>query len=660
MKNKIILIFIFIFTLGLYINNPVSAIENTEFGNKYPDYAQEFIGQDSWESFNRKIFVFNVKANKYVIRPVNIAWASVMPQYGIDRIQSFYSNMKYPVRLAGCLLQKDFDSSKIETKRFFINLTVGALGLYDPALTKYKLDPRNEDIEQVLAYHNFKKGPYLVLPLVAQGNIRDIVGQALDLPLDPCSYIMGPVSAISTGVSLVNGTTTMQPIYKMTEDYADPYEVAKKVYGLERYIKNINLDRPDVFKEQTEAQKEVRVSNIAPSSGLKADIQLKDFNPQNCLSDAMRTILFDNQNVSNSKWAELSVWNKTFVKQIKTSSVSFNYKRPKYKYRYVLQKDKNAPVAIIYPSIGENITSQESVMQAKMLYDKGYSVVILGSTFQWEFVKSMPENYRPGLPYQDAYYLRILTSLILNQLQGKYACNFNNKILVGTSFGGLTGLFVASQEEHDSKIGISHYIFICPPIEIFYALKQIDKISQDWVNNSQDIKQRAALTAEKVIAATKTASAKDNEDKQKIMKFTYDEAELAVGFAMRQKLSDVVFTIENGSMSKKNPIYKRIDNLSFYDYAQQYLAINQGKSMNQLSYDSSLYALADFLGRNNNYKIYHSLDDCFTSPTQLSWLKKETNNKSVLFSNGSHLGFLYRKEFFDQFNSDISQYKISK
>jgi len=94
--------------------------------------------------------------------------------------------------------------------------------------------------------------------------------------------------------------------------------------------------------------------------------------------------------------------------------------------------------------------------------------------------------------------------------------------------------------------------------------------------------------------------------------------------------------------------------MSFHDYAQKYLISNQNKSFEQLNYDSSLYSLADFLRKNKKYKIYHSLDDCFVNREQLIWLKQQSGNKSVFFSNGSHLGFLYREEFINQFKKDIN------
>jgi len=653
-KNKGFIIFFAAITLSFCLAKNAIAMEGTTV-DKYPDYAIEYTGIDKWENFNRKMFFLCIKANKYIILPLSKVWASIMPAKGMEKIDNVYTNIKYPVRLVGCLCQKDFESSKTETQRFLVNSTWGILGINDKALTELKIKPRNEDIEQALAYHDVKAGPYAVIPLIGYGNVRDIAGSLLDTPLDPTEYFMGPLATVSSNVSKINKYTRMQPLYKISELYPDPYQVSKQLSGMDRYIKNNNLDRKDYEEENDNL---IKVQNI--NSNLSADIQLNNYNSQGSLVDAMRTILFDNQPTGESKWSDLSAWNKTFVKQIKTNYVKIDPTLPKYKFRYIMQKDKNAPLAVIYPSIGEGVMSAESVIQAKMLYDEGYSVVIQGSAFQWEFVKSMPKIYKPGLPNQDAYYLRITTAEIINKLQSKYECQFSKKILVGTSFGGLTGIFAAAQEEHDKAlgnrtIGFSNYIFICPPIQCFYALQQIDKYSQAWKNNPTDIKLRMAQASQKVMEATQKAAAQESteQDKETVkLPLSQDDAEIAIGYVLKQKLSDVVFTIEQAPTIKKSNIYDTINNMSYYDYAQKYLIKPQNKTIDKLDYESSLYSISDYLRNNKQYKIYHSLDDCFVNQTQLAWLKHQTGHKSIFFSNGSHLGFLYRKEFLNEFKKD--------
>lgn len=693
-KNKVFTIFAAAFLLNFSLSNQSWAVEGTVIKNRYPDYSYEFVGKDKCEKFNRKIFVFNTKLNKFVIRPVNTVWASVMPKYGMERIQSFYTNLEFPIRLTSCLVQKDFKSSKKETIRFLTNTTLGVAGLYDPAKTRFKLEPCKEDMGQALAhYKKIKKGPYLVLPIIPSGNVRDLVGQLLDCPLNPTSYVIGPVAMVAKSISLLNKTTYMQPLVKtINSTYADPYEITKKLCGIEKYIKNENLDRKEVLDAKIATQNVIKVGNVSDNvdakadfkidlrtdvkSDLKADIELNNYNPQNPLIDSMRTVFFEGVDLNDSRWSELSVWNKDFSKKIKTSSVNIDEKRPNYKYRYILQKDKTAPVAIIYPSIGEGIMSHHSTVLAKTFFDEGYSVIIQGSPFQWEFVKSMPESYKPGLPSQDAYYSRIVTSKILKNLQSTKISpipyKFSKKILVGTSFGAFTTLFVASQEENNNTLNenaldISSYISINPPIEILFALKQVDKYSQEWKDDPSDIKMRVAITAEKVIQVAEKVADKKLKNKSETLPFpfTNDEAKLIIGFVMKQKLSDLVFTIENDSQkgskkklsTKKSDLYETINEMSYNDYAQKYLHTDKYESLEKLSYDTSLYSLTNFLQNSKKYKIYHTLDDYYVNHEQLTWLKKQCNDKVVLFNNGSHLGFLYRKEFMDEFKKDINLQK---
>ncbi len=667
--------------------------------NKYPDYALEYLGEDRWEGYNRKMFNFNLGLNKYVIRPIHILWSSIMPEYGMDRIQAATNNIEYPIRLLSSLIQRDFETSKNETIRFFTNTILGLGGMYDPAKTLFKIEQSSENMEQALAGCKMKNGKFFVFPVLSFTSFRGLLGRLLDTALNPGSYIATPVLAIVKAGLTVNKTSYMQPLIKMVEsNYADPYEIAKKIYGLEGYIKCKNLDRIDITKQmelvksdedKKVAQKPVILKQKAPTPPeekdnkivktevtsqiympsflkgganlddystenfkLDADIILPNFNPQTPVVDSMRTALFDLPGVDESVWNELSVWNRSFSKRIRTSSVGVTEGRNNYKFRYIMQKDKSSPLAIIYPSIGEGIMSSHSVLLAKLFFDAGYSVVIQGSHFQWEFVKSMPSDYRPGLPARDAIALRSVTTKIIDNLQKKYSCEFGNKVFIGTSFGALTSLFLGELEARDNTLGDTKFISICPPVDLIYAMKQIDKNSEEWNKSSEDLKQRVALTAAKVM---KLYQSKDESKKEiNYLPFSDEEGKLITGFVMHQKLSDLIFTIENGSKSAKSDIYHVIDNMNYRDYAEKYLLSSTDKNSDDLSYEVSLYSISDYLEHGTNYKIYHSLNDYLTNTNQLKKLKEYSGNKTVFLDNGSHLGFLYRQEFIENLKATVS------
>ena len=491
-----------VLTILIGISNISIAEELIKPQSKYPDYGYLYLGPDKYEKINRKVFAFNLGLNKYAIRPVHILWCSVMPEYGIERIQTAYKNIEYPKRLVSTLIQKDFKSSGTETLRFLANTTIGIGGMFDPAKRYFKLEPVNEDMEQALTKCKCNSGSYIVLPVMNGTTARGIAGKILDTSLNPTTYVGTPILAMVKAGLTVNRTSYIQPLIKMIEsNYADPYEIARKMYGIDNYIKCSNLDRKEVlengFKEientpelvqntldmrgktniETASSKEkltvtdivkggANIDNIilqsynSDNSQLMADMLLEDYKPQNPVVDSMRTALFDMPEVDASMWNEISVWNRCFSKKIKTASVNITPDKADYNFKYIMQKDKNSPVAIIYPSIGEGITSRHSVILAKIFYDEGYSVIIQGSHFQWEFVKSMPQGYAPGIPSVDAEYLKTVTGKIIEKLENKYNCKFSEKTVIGTSFGALTTLFLANSEYKNNSLNITKYIRI--------------------------------------------------------------------------------------------------------------------------------------------------------------------------------------------------------
>lgn len=701
LKNKIItflLLFFIVFNSAIAEETVVSsalpadiqAVETTQ-ESKYPDYAKMYAGEDKFEKINRKMFNLNTRLNKYIARPVHILWSSIIPKFGMDRIRDAYNNIEYPKRLASCILQRDGQGVKIETMRFLTNTTLGLGGLFDPADKILKIKPTNENMDQALCKCKVKSGSYLVMPVLNSCTPRSLCGRTLEAALDPCLYVAAPItSAIKFGLML-NRTSYMQPLAKMIEDtYADPYDIHKKLFGMESYIRSQNLDREELLIEEKmlaeqgeiEQAEELiaeigdkpapiensvlisqsllgdetrKLGDILPlgENSIKADLVLENFNSQTPVVDSMRTALFDNNDIYKSMWNEISIWNRSFGRRIKTGQVEITEGKPAYKFKYIMQRDKNSPVVIIYPSIGEGAGAHHAVVFGKMFYDAGYSIVMQGNPFHWEFVKSMPDGYFPGLPQNDAEKSRLVTAKILETLQSKYECNFSEKNIIGTSLGAMSTLFVAGLESKENTLGINKFISICPPIELKYALAQLDKNSEEFDKNSDEVKQKTAVTAAKVLQLYQIKE----EGKLNIetLPFSDEEGKLITTFILRQKLSDLIFTLEKTPINKKTDIYEMINNMSYRDYAEKYLGLTNLNNPEDIDNQSatSLFNLTEYFLNNDNYSIYHTLDDYFVNKDQLAKLKSYTGAHLKCLNCGAHLGFLYRKEFNETLMKDV-------
>jgi len=140
--------------------------------------------RDPFEKVNRVMFKFNVKADKYVAKPIAKGYRRVIPRPVRRGISNFFSNLREPIVILNDLLQAKFKQAGSDLGRFLMNSTVGFYGLLDVA-SKAGLEKHDEDFGQTLGKWGVKDGPYLVLPFLGPSGLRDGFGLAADAQVDP-------------------------------------------------------------------------------------------------------------------------------------------------------------------------------------------------------------------------------------------------------------------------------------------------------------------------------------------------------------------------------------------------------------------------------------------------------------------------------------------
>jgi phospholipid-binding lipoprotein MlaA len=158
-----------------------SESESGEFG-EVPD------DNDPLEVPNRMFFAFNEALDFMVIRPVAVTYRYVVPVGVRNTVRNFLRNLRTPVTLANNLLQGDLDRAEITFTRFFINSTIGMLGLFDIAADS-GFPYHEEDFGQTLGTYDAGEGFYLVLPVLGPSSLRDGAGRIVDIFLDPLTYL---------------------------------------------------------------------------------------------------------------------------------------------------------------------------------------------------------------------------------------------------------------------------------------------------------------------------------------------------------------------------------------------------------------------------------------------------------------------------------------
>jgi phospholipid-binding lipoprotein MlaA len=147
---------------------------------------------DPLETCNRKIFAFNLKAQKYALDPIAKGWHAVMPDAAERAIKRFFNNLGFPIDFLNNVLQGKLRSAALQSARFVVNSTVGIAGLFDPA-TAWGLEDYPEDFGQTLAVWGMAPGPYLMLPLWGPSNVRELGGLAGDYYGSLQPWLLDPV-----------------------------------------------------------------------------------------------------------------------------------------------------------------------------------------------------------------------------------------------------------------------------------------------------------------------------------------------------------------------------------------------------------------------------------------------------------------------------------
>ena len=140
-------------------------------------YQGEAIISDPWQGFNRTMYRFNYRFDKYVFLPVVRGYQWITPDIVETGIHNFFRNLGDVTTLINSILQLNLEKTMNTTTRLALNSTVGLLGFIEIADDVPRSD---EDFGQTLGYWGVGSGPYLVLPILGPSSLRDGVGQGVD------------------------------------------------------------------------------------------------------------------------------------------------------------------------------------------------------------------------------------------------------------------------------------------------------------------------------------------------------------------------------------------------------------------------------------------------------------------------------------------------
>lgn len=196
---------------------------------------------DPLEKFNRKVYKFNDKFDRYFLKHVAIAYRKATPKAFRTSIHNFIDNIYSPVTIFNSILQGKVDNSLSTLSNFIINTTIGLGGFFNVA-GKKNINYNKEDFGQVLGHYDVGSGAYLVLPFWGPSSARDTTGLIVDKSINPLDlgliqyngkeYLIKPDHRVAiTAVTAVDiRESLIEVIDGINHDSFDPYATIRSAY----------------------------------------------------------------------------------------------------------------------------------------------------------------------------------------------------------------------------------------------------------------------------------------------------------------------------------------------------------------------------------------------------------------------------------------------
>ena len=206
---------------------------------------------DPFERFNRSMWTINYDyLDPYLVKPVSVAYVDYVPVPIRAGIGNFLGNLDEPSSMINNLIMGNGDKALDHFNRFWINSTLGLLGLIDVASAAGITDHNEKALSDALGHYRVGNGPYVMVPGYGPWTLREsadfVDGQYL--PLSLLNFWAGlgkwALEGMETRAALVGQEV-------MLETSPDPYSLTRDAY-LQRQDFKAEIER-EAFNEEEEA-----------------------------------------------------------------------------------------------------------------------------------------------------------------------------------------------------------------------------------------------------------------------------------------------------------------------------------------------------------------------------------------------------------------------
>lgn len=185
---------------------------------------------DPLEGFNRTMWDLNYDIlDPYLVRPVSGGYVEYTPTPIRMGIANFLSNLDEPSSMINNLFMGNSGVAMVHFNRFWLNTTLGLVGLIDIASAAEINKPDSKSFGDALGYYGVGNGPYFMLPGYGPWTLRE-AGDFVDGLYMPLSYLNFWQGLGKWGLEGMESRVQLISQEPMLEASPDPYVLTRDVY----------------------------------------------------------------------------------------------------------------------------------------------------------------------------------------------------------------------------------------------------------------------------------------------------------------------------------------------------------------------------------------------------------------------------------------------
>ena len=336
-----------------------------------------------------------------------------------------------------------------------------------------------------------------------------------------------------------------------------------------------------------------------------------------------------------------------------------------FKFGLMAQKEK-APLIFLFAGTGSRYNSDKMVTMSRILYKKGFSVIMLPTSFDYNYIVNVSETHAPGYLLKDSEEIYELMKIVLDKVNKKI--KYDDIFVTGYSLGGTISLALGKIDSRENYFNFKKILAINPTVNLYESAIKLDHLLDDNIHSEEELEQLIKKIISGVIQFSnrKGTISIDKSSIYSLFKELHlkeEELETLIGLAFRFIAIDVnyitdimtksgVYTDPNKKTTKFQSMeeyYKAVNYSNFEDYIKRigyttYKKTDKTLTLEKMISQSSLEAISNYLEEANNIMVITNEDEIILTKENMEFLKKTMGGKIKVYPHGGHCGNMFYKE----------------